>query len=112
MKSVGTARPMESDPGDRRSPKQGRKMSPEEKIKDIEKKITMVGIIDMPGSIMLGLGLYAKFNAKGDVFHPLLKNQDVVDSMLVIGAIIVVIGGYKAFTLARDRARIQRENNL
>ena len=57
LKSVGTARPMESDPGDRRSPKQGRKMSPEEKIKDIEKKITMVGIIDMPGSIMLGLSL-------------------------------------------------------
>jgi len=55
---------------------------------------------------MLGLGLYAKFAADGDAFHPLLNNDSVVNSMLVAGAAMMLWGGYKVFTLARDKARL------
>lgn len=84
-------------------------MNIEKRMKEIDKKILMVGIIDLPGTIMFGLGLYAKFAANGNAFIPLLNDQRVADALLVIGAVIMAWGGYQVFILGREKARLGRE---
>lgn len=86
-------------------------MNPQDRIKAIEKEIVKVGVIDAPGSIMVGLGLYAKFAAKGDAFHPILNNQRVVDLLLTVGALIMIWGSYKVITLAREKSELQKKQN-
>ncbi|HEX7027852.1 MAG TPA: hypothetical protein VF268_11470 [Gammaproteobacteria bacterium] len=84
-------------------------MNPEKRMKEIDKKILMISIINLPGAIMFGLGLYAKFAVNGNAFIPLLNDQRVADALLVIGAVIMVWGGYQVFTLGREKARLVRE---
>ncbi|RVU29334.1 hypothetical protein [Neptunomonas marina] len=84
-------------------------MNTEDRIKEIDKKIRMQSLMDAPGSAMVGLGLYAKFAADGDAFHPLLNDATVVNAMLSVGAAIMIWGGYRIFALYRERRRIVNE---
>lgn len=84
-------------------------MDRERRIKEIEKRVMIVGIIDAPGAIMVGLGLYAKFGANGDPFLPILGNENFVNVMLGIGMLIMVWGGYQALKLSREKSRLTRE---
>ena len=80
----------------------------DKRLKELDRQIVMVGILDAPGSIMVGLGLYAKFAANGDAFLPILNNGTVVDIMLAAGTAIMVWGGYRVFTLAREKGELNR----
>ncbi len=82
------------------------------RIKEIERRIMLVGIIDAPGTIMVGLGLYGKFVANGDPFLPFLGNELVVNGMLGIGALIMGWGGFQVFKLSRQKACLLREAAL
>lgn len=84
----------------------------QQRIKEIDKEIAKVGIIDAPGAIMLGLGLYAKFYEDGDAFLPILNDQSFVNMILVFGAAIMLWGAYKTFILARERAQLQKEPGI
>ncbi|MDX2423837.1 MAG: hypothetical protein QNK43_14320 [Amphritea sp.] len=88
------------------------KADAEDKMKAIDKKIGRVAIIDLPGSIMVGLGLYAKFGANGDAFHPFLNNPNNVNIILTVGAAIMIWGGYKVITLAREKKRLAEEYGI
>ncbi|MGR6873136.1 hypothetical protein ACU6U9_12685 [Pseudomonas sp. HK3] len=81
-------------------------MTKETEIKAIEKQILMVSIMDIPGVILLGLGLYAKLGTQDDAFHPLLNDPNIVTSMLVLGSAIMAWGGYKIFTLSREKDKL------
>lgn len=81
----------------------------EQRLKDIDKELIKVSIIDAPGSIMLGLGLYVKFAADGEAFLPILNNESVVNFMLVAGAAIMIWGAYKIVTLGREKAKLKNE---
>jgi hypothetical protein len=67
--------------------------------------------MESPGSVMIGLGLYGKFAAKGNAFHPLLNNMNVVDSLLVAGALITVWGGHKIFKLSKEKMHLAKEQS-
>ncbi len=83
----------------------------EQRRKDIDKKIAMVALADMPGSILVGLGLYAKFAANGNAFHPLLNNESTVDSMLALGGAIMLWGAYQVIKLARKKANLKSQTS-
>ena len=83
----------------------------EQRLKEIDREIVRVAIIDAPGTIMVGLGLYAIFGAKGDAFLPILNNQTIVTAMLAVGAAIMLWGGFKTISLTRERARLQKERD-
>ena len=83
----------------------------EQRLKDIDKELIKVSIIDAPGTIMLGLGLYAKFAANGGAFVPILNNESVVNFMLVAGAGIMIWGAFKMVSLGREKARIKTALN-
>lgn len=87
-------------------------MNIEEKIKELDKEIRKVGLIESPGSIMVGLGLYGKFAANGDAFHPLLNNMTIIDSMLVVGGLIMIWGTYKIISLSKEKMKLAKGNNL
>lgn len=87
-------------------------MNREEKIKQINKKRLMVNIIDMPGTMMFGLGLYGKFAVNGDAFVSWLNDGRIVDFLLVAGALIMAWGAYKTFMLGKEKACLEREEGL
>jgi len=87
-------------------------MNNQQRIKTIEKETIKTAILESPGTLMVGLGLYAKFAANGDAFLPILNDDSVVNGMLFIGAAIMLWGSYKIFTLGREKAQILREINL
>jgi membrane protein implicated in regulation of membrane protease activity len=84
----------------------------EQRIKEIDKKIIQVAIMDFPGAILLGLGLYAVFAADGDAFLPILNNQAVVYTILAVGAAIMLWGFLRTVGLIQERARLQKEQEL
>ena len=87
-------------------------MSPKDKIKQIDKKMTLVGLYDAPGVIMLGLALHAKFSANSQPVLDMLNNPDVVNLFLVIGGLIIVWGGSRVFTLSCEKAKLLKATNL
>lgn len=84
----------------------------EQQIKEIDKGIVRIAIIDLPGTILVGLALYALFAADGDAFLPILKNQTVVYVMLAVGAAIMLWGFMKTISLTKERARLHKEKEL
>ena len=84
----------------------------EQRVKEIEKQLVMTGIIDAPGTILTGLGLYGKFIAKGDAIHPILNNMAVVDTMIVVGVAIIVWCGNRFFGLIKEKSRLLNEQGF
>lgn len=78
----------------------------EKKLKDIEKKIILTGLIESPGSIMLALGLYAKLIANGHAFYPALNNPKVIQFLLVVGTLIVIWGSIRVVSLMLQKNRL------
>ena len=54
-------------------------------------------------SLLLGLGLYGKFAAKGNAFHPLLNDANTVNALLVLGGLGMMWGAYQVMTLRRQK---------
>jgi len=81
----------------------------QQQIKDITRKIVKVQILGAPGTILLGLALYAIFGANGDAFHPLLNDMDVVYSMLILGIVIMAWEFMTFISLIRKRAELTKE---
>ena len=86
-------------------------MKPEDRVDEIKKEIIKVSIIDTPGSIMVGLGLYGKFGAEGNAFHPLLNDQTIVNGLLIIGGAIMIWGVIKITSLSRESAKLKERIN-
>jgi len=81
------------------------------RVKDVDKDLIKVAIMDIPGVVMVGLGLYGKFAAKGDAFHPFLNNKNNVHIVLVIGAAIMMFSAYKYITLIVERSKLCRNRH-
>lgn len=82
-------------------------MNPEERIKQIQKEITRVSIIDTSGAVMLGLGLFARFQTEGEPLHPLLANYVIVNGMIIFGSVIMVWGVLKMISLSREMLELK-----
>ena len=83
-------------------------MNNEQRIKEIEKEILKVSIMDAPGSILFGLGLYGKFAANGDAFPLLLNDPSIVNSLLAAGFALMAWGGYTILTLSREKDDLKK----
>lgn len=87
-------------------------MTPEEQIKALDKKIIKSSIIDAPGTMLFGLGLFAKFSDSAASLYPALGNPTVVNFMIVIGAVIMIWGGYKVISLSMEKSQLKKRHNL
>jgi len=80
----------------------------QQRIKEIDKQIITISIIETPGSIMFGVGIYSKFVGKGEAILPFLQDDTMVNSIIVIGAAIILWGTYKILMLKQEKARLQK----
>ncbi len=83
--------------------------STEEKIREVEKKIMMMGIYDTPGMLMIGLWAYARFASDGEPFHPALSSDLVQNGLLFGGIAIVAVCGIQVVKLSLRKAELTRE---
>jgi len=81
-------------------------MTVDQKIAQIDKRILTARLLDIPGTVMFGLAIYARFYANGDAFISFLNTPKIVDSMFIVGAVLMCWGGYRIFKLKRERARM------
>ena len=81
------------------------------KLAEINKKIVKVQILDIPGPLLLGLAMYAKFGTN-DPFHPLLKNEFVLMAMFIIGGMISLWGVLKATKLAKQKQKVLKGEDI
>ena len=54
-------------------------------LKTIEQKLLRLAILDVPGSLMAGLGVYAKFSDDPGSLLPFLANPDTANYLLAFG---------------------------
>ncbi|MEE4250123.1 MAG: hypothetical protein V2I38_05995 [Alcanivoracaceae bacterium] len=86
------------------------KTEAEKRVEDIRKELIRVVTIDAAGSMLAGLGLYAKFAANGNAFHSFLNDQGNVNAMLAVGFTIMLWGVSRLVTLGRERAKLRKEH--
>ncbi len=84
-------------------------MNKQRRLKEIEKEFVKIGIIDAPGAILVGLGLYAKFTDKKDLFLAILQNDRVVNAMLAVGGMIMIWSVINLIRLAIERQKLDKE---
>lgn len=85
--------------------------SKEEEQKYIQKKMLAASLLGAPGTILLGLGLYGKFDANGEAFVSVLNNPAYVNGFIVLGGVIMIWEFVVVFRLAK-RIRDKRGRSL
>jgi len=80
-----------------------------EAIKTLKRDLIKTQLIEFPGFVLVGLGLYGKFGAKGNAFLPILNDQSVVNIMLAIGAVTMVWGAYKTMKISSKINKLSHE---
>jgi len=84
-------------------------MSTDDEIRlaDISKRITMIAMLFLaPANILVGLGIYGVFAAKGNAFHPLLNDMQACYALIAVGIVIEGIGLVRFMSLVQERARM------
>jgi hypothetical protein len=69
----------------------------------ITKKMLRLPLYEMPGTVLVVLGLYGKFWAKGDAFMDFLNDQGNVNLILTIGIVIWLYCWTEFFKLMRNK---------
>lgn len=75
----------------------------------IAKEMKKISIMDTLGVILVGLGLYGKFGANGNAFHPLLNDPDVINTMLILGGCIMGYCAYQGIRLVTNKKTIDKD---
>lgn len=57
---------------------------------EFQKQLIKTQLIGAPGAMMLGLGLYGIFAARGEAFIDILNNRDVCMTLVVFGGALLV----------------------
>lgn len=81
-----------------------------DEIKALQREMIKVSILEAPGSVLLGLGLYARFGADGEPFLPILADESVVMGMLVAGGAIVLWGSLRFVMIGKRRKALENLN--
>lgn len=86
--------------------------TPEVQLQTLKQQLAKVQLIEAPGTIMFGLGVYGKFAANGNAFHPLLNDPGVVSMLLGAGGTVMAWGTYKLVIILREMQRVKKRHGL
>ncbi|ABI70127.1 hypothetical protein ACRN9C_10770 [Shewanella frigidimarina] len=78
-------------------------------LASIHRNMLLVALIDFPGTILFGLGLYGILVGFDQDFLPMLANPLIIIIMLIIGAIIMLWGIIRMMLLARQKQGILQQ---
>ena len=85
--------------------------SKEEELKQVQKELLILNIIDMPATVLVGLGLFAVFGADGDAIPSLLNDKNLAYGAIVVGGSIMAWCLVKMFPLLKKRAQLANEES-
>lgn len=85
--------------------------SKEAELKQIHKEMILLNLIDAPGAILVGLGLYGVFGADGDAFISLLNNKYVAYGAIGVGGVIMIWSATRLFPLLKKRAELMKRED-
>ncbi|MGD8577358.1 MAG: hypothetical protein PVG13_09740 [Thiohalophilus sp.] len=81
----------------------------EQELKEIQRRIVVTQVLGAPGAVLLGLGLYGKFGAKGDAFISILNEPEAVSSAILAGAIVMAWEAITVIRLLRRKAELLKK---
>ena len=87
-------------------------MGKEQRIKEIEKEFTKLGLIDALPMIMIGLGLHAKFGKGAEPIFEFLKDESIVNGMFIVSIPVVLWVMFRAFKLFSERKSLENSANV
>ena len=86
-------------------------LSKDEELRQIQRRLLITSIIDAPGAILMGLGLYGVFGADGNAFLDILNNQNIAFGAIVMGGAIMAWALVKMVSLLKRRSEILSVGN-
>lgn len=81
----------------------------EDEISKIKKELIKTQIIGAPGMVLVGLGLYGVFVAKGNGFHPFFNNIDNCYAMIAVGGVIAAWETIKVTKLIKRQSELSKQ---
>lgn len=87
-------------------------MDPKEKLKKNQNGIKVASCMATLGSLLLGLGLQAFFDSKGNALIDILNEPAALNVTLVMGIIIVWWSVRRTIYLSKESAEIRVTYNL
>lgn len=85
--------------------------SNKEEIKQIQRKLFILIIIDAPAIMLVGLGLAAVLNTNGNAFPDLFNNKNIAYGAIVVGGAVMVWCGSKIVPLLKRKMQLENEEN-
>ena len=83
----------------------------EEEMKQIQKKLRILVIIDGLAMMLIGLGLYAVFGADGNAIFDLLNNKNIAYGAVIVGGVVAAWCLVKIFPLLQRQVELQNEED-
>ena len=76
-------------------------------LKELQQETIKTTMLDIPGGMMVGLALYAKFGSNGEPFHPALNNQSVVMGLFIVGGAIMLWCSSRILSISKRRRELE-----
>ena len=85
--------------------------SSKEEIKQIQRKLFILSIIDFPAVMLVGLGLAAVLSANGNAVPDLLNNKNIAYGAIVVGGAVMAWCASKILPLLKRKMQLENEEN-
>ena len=85
--------------------------SSKEEIKQIQRKLFILMIIDFPAMMLVSLGLYAIFIANGNAVPDLLNNKNIAYGVIVVGGAVMAWCASKILPLLKRKMQLENQEN-
>ena len=86
-------------------------LSKDEELRQIQRWLLITSILDLPGVILMGLGLYAVFGTDRNAFPNILNNQSIAFGAILMGGVIMAWALVKMLSLLKRRSEILTTGN-
>ena len=85
--------------------------SSKEEIKQIQRQLFILFIIEFPAMVLVALGLVAVFDANGNAVPDLLNNKNIAYGVIVAGGAVMAWCASKIVPLLKRKMQLENEEN-
>jgi len=86
-------------------------LSKDEELRQIQRWLLITSILDLPGVILMGLGLYAVFGTDRSALPDIFYNQSIAFGAILMGGAIMAWALFKMVSLLKRRSEILTTGN-
>ncbi|MBR9727370.1 hypothetical protein ACFOD0_12965 [Shewanella intestini] len=78
------------------------------RLKEVEKKVKLLKLIEAPAMIVIGLGIYAMFSANPAALHPILADSTIVNGALAVAVPWAAFCMFKSVKLSIEKRKLKQ----